>query len=88
MNVQLEFGREVSICAVKIYEVFNSGGVKKISALYYGNWVPLWQTEQIQCLKEARIFSPQLSVQYYKERQSKNKASLVISNWKIEIQYV
>ena len=62
--LQLEFERAIS--AINIYEVFNAGLVKRISALdEKGSWQSLWETEQVRLIKEARIFSPPLQVSFW-----------------------
>ena len=48
-----------------IYETLNAGGVKRISGKTpSGEWEVLWETDQVERIQTARIFSPPLQVLY------------------------
>ena len=58
---QLEFGNAVFISEVHIYETFNGGAVKRISALNKPDtWVDIWSGQPTH-VTSSRIFKPSLN---------------------------
>jgi hypothetical protein len=62
MNLQVEFTAAVTVIAINIYEVLSAGGVKRVSARAADGWKPLWETQKVECIQKARIFSPPIQV--------------------------
>ena len=63
---QVEFSTAVNATAINIYEVFNAGGVKKVSARAAdGSWTALWETQKVERITSARIFSPPIQVSLF-----------------------
>ncbi len=59
----MEFETAVYVTAINIYETWNGGGVKMISARTPdGSWKAIWETLSVEVFESARIFSPSIQV--------------------------
>jgi len=60
--LELEFQEAVLISSIEIYETFNAGAVRRLSALNDRNeWVVIW-SGQASPIKSSRIFKPSLNL--------------------------
>merc|ERR1712013_93791 len=58
--LELEFSEVVRVCGIEIYETYNAGEIRKISALNTkGRWVELW-SGRAERIENSRIFKPTL----------------------------
>lgn len=59
--IEVAYGRKVFPQEINIYETLNSGGTKKVQAKTdSGTWVTMYEAKKIECIKESRIFKPEL----------------------------
>ncbi len=60
---QVEFSTAVIVKTLNIYEIHSGGRLKKVSARAAdGSWKSIWETVNLECLKDPRIFSPPIQV--------------------------
>ncbi|XP_061181818.1 F-box/LRR-repeat protein 4-like [Saccostrea echinata] len=59
--IEVAYDQKVYPQEINIYETLNSGGTKKVQAKAdSGAWVTLYEAKTIECIKESRIFKPEL----------------------------
>ncbi len=62
-QIKVEFEKYVFVSEIEIYETYNAGGVKKIFTKAENEiWELLWETSQIEVIRNSRIFSPDFEV--------------------------
>ncbi|XP_022313504.2 F-box/LRR-repeat protein 4-like isoform X2 [Crassostrea virginica] len=59
--IEVVYEEKVYPTEINIYETYNAGGTKSISAKAdNGEWVTLYQADKIEAIKSSRIFKPRL----------------------------